>query len=137
MVPQYWLEKLNRIFKQNEKKDDLIKALISGAIWATETEIKLTYIITWINNNLESLRKKGATEVNVIQGDAFVEYLKTLEPTSHYSYDPEKLSHSVILVAMDLGGNIINDQMICSHTGLSAQDKEQFKGQPILKINIS
>ena len=46
------------------------------------------------------------------------------------------MNNSVINVAMN-GNSVVDDQMIRSNGGLSSSAKEQFKGQPTLKIKIA
>lgn len=125
---------------------DLIASVIAGliyvAIWAVGAVIELaTDILGWINNELEELLNGGATEVNVIRGNALADYVSRQKQSGNYTEisisDLNAMRNSVVNVAMDPEGNIIDDQMIRSQSGLSAQTKAQFKGQPILKVNIA
>lgn len=118
-----------------------IAGLIYAAIWAVSFVIDLvTDILGWINDKLEELLDEGTTEVNTIQGGALSEFIKQNQAAGRYTEislnDLNAMRNSVVNVAMDAQGNIIDDQMIRSNGGLSSQSQVQFNGQPILKIKI-
>ena len=119
-----------------------IGALIAAAIWAVGQVIDLaTDILSWINGNIESLLDDGAKDVNVVRGDALSDFIKQNQATGKYteiSLDQLNAMHnSVINVATDRSGNVVDDQMIRSDKGLSREAKTQFNGQPTLKIKIA
>lgn len=118
-----------------------IGALIVAAIWAVGFVIDMvTDILSWINGKLEELFDDGATEVNTVQGSALAEFIKQNQATGKYTEvslsELNAMNTSVINVAFDNSGNIIDDQMIRSNGGLSANARSQFNGQPVLKIKI-
>lgn len=118
-----------------------IGALIYAAIWAIGFVIDiLTDILSWINNKLDSLLDSTAEEVNVVRGDALADFIKQNQATGKYTEisleQLNAMNNSVINVAMDRSGNIIDDQMIRSRGGLSEQTSSTFNGQPTLKIKI-
>lgn len=119
-----------------------IEALIKMAIWAVSFFIDIvTDILSWINGCLESLLGSGAKEVNAVRGDALADFIKQNQATGKYTEislsQLNAMNNSVINVAMNDYGNIIDDQMIRSNGGLSQQAKAQFNGQPTLKIKIA
>lgn len=118
-----------------------IGALIMAAIWAVGFVIDMvTDILSWINGKLEELLNDGATEVNTVQGSALAEFIKQNQATGKYTEvslsELNAMNTSVINVAFDDSGNIIDDQMIRSNGGLSANARSQFNRQPVLKIKI-
>lgn len=118
-----------------------IGALIEAAIWAVGFVIDMvTDILSWINGKLEELLKDGATEVNTVRCSALAEFIKQNQATGKYTdvslSQLNAMNTSVINVALDNSGNIIDDQMIRSNGGLSANARSQFNGQPVLKIKI-
>lgn len=118
-----------------------IVGLIAAAIWAVAFVIDLlTDILGWINDKLEELLDDGATEVNSIRGDALSDFIQQNKAMGRYTeislHDLNIMRNSVVNVAMDDNGAIINDQMIRSNGGLSAQSKTQFNGQPIFTVKI-
>ena len=119
-----------------------IVGLIAAAIWAVAFVIDLlTDILGWINDKLEELLDDGATEVNTIRGDALSDFIQQNKAMGRYTeislHDLNIMRNSVVNVAMDDNGAIINDQMIKSRDGLSPQTKSQFNGQPIYTVKIS
>jgi len=118
-----------------------IAALVVAAIWAVGAVIDmLTDILSWINGKLESLLDNGATEVNTVQGSALADFIKQNQATGRYTEislsDLEATSKSVINVAVNNNGDIIDDQMIRSQNGISSKTRQQFQGQPVIKIKI-
>ena len=119
----------------------IIDELTKNAIWAVGSLIDMAIdILSWINEKLEGLLTLGATEVQVIRGDALVDFIKQNQATGQYTAillsQLNAMNNSVINVAM--GDNrIIDDQMIRSDRGLSSEAKAQFKGQPQMKIKIA
>ena len=118
-----------------------IVGLIAAAIWAVAFVIDLvTDVLGWINNKLEELLDDGATEVNIIKGSALSDFIQQNQQQRRYTAisfsDLNAMHNSVINVAMDNGGDIIDDQMIRSNGGLSSLSNAQFRGEPILKIKI-
>lgn len=118
-----------------------IAGLIFAAIWAVGFVIDLvTDILGWINDQLEKLLNQGASEVNTIRGDTLKNYVEEQRRLGHITEisisELNAMRNSVINVAMDKDGNIIDDQMIRSNGGLSTESIGQFKGQPILKIKL-
>lgn len=126
---------------QNEPEKEHVNFLISSATWSVGAYVDLiTDILGWINDNLEELLENGATEVNAIRGDALAEFIVNSQRRHKYlevsNREIEKVSKGVILVAMNAQGHIIDDQMILSIEGLSAETIKQFHDMPILKINL-
>lgn len=119
-----------------------IGALIEMAIWAVGFFIDiLTDVLSWINGCLESLLGNGATEVDAVRGDALSDFIKQNQATGRYTEislaQLNAMNNSVINVAVNKNGNVVDDQMIRSNGGLSQQAKVQFNGQPTLKIKIA
>lgn len=119
----------------------VIAALLAAAIWAVGAVVDLlTDVLSWINGKLEELLTDGATEVNTVQGSALAEFIKQNQATGKYTEislsDLNATRKSVINVAVDNYGNIIDDQMIRSQNGISSRTQQQFNGQPVLKIKI-
>ena len=124
---------------------DLVVSVISGlidlAIWAVGFVIDIVAdVLGWINGALEALLGKGATEVNVLKGNAIADFVREKQKEGRYTEislsQLNALNNSAINVAMDKEGNVVEDQMIRSRDGLSADAEKQFDGQPILKIKI-
>ncbi|MCH5176041.1 MAG: hypothetical protein J1F40_09150 [Prevotellaceae bacterium] len=118
-----------------------IVGLIAAAIWAIAFVIDLvTDVLGWINDRIEELLDEGATEVNTIKGSALSDFIKQNQAQGRYTEislnDLNAMRNSVVNVAMNNNGEIIDDQMIRSNGGLSSQANEQFRGEPILKIRI-
>lgn len=118
-----------------------IAALIGAAIWAIGFFIDLmTDIISWINDKLEDLLNDGATEVNVVSGTLLADYIRKAKQEGNYSSIPlsevNTLKNSVINVAMNNSGNIIDDQMIRSEGGLSNTAKGQFNGKTLFTVKL-
>ena len=118
-----------------------IVGLIAAAIWAVAFVIDLvTDILGWINDKLEELLDDGATEVNTIKGSALSDFIQQNQAQGRYTEislsDLNAMRNSVVNVAMNNNGAIIEDQMIRSHGGLSSQSNAQFRGEPMLKIKI-
>ncbi len=121
--------------------NDILIQLITSANWSSGERIDLVNdIMGWINDNLEELTDNNAIEVNVIQGDALSDFIKDNQQKDQYKeisqFALNTLLKSMILVATDKNGNIINDLMIRSNGGLSEQSLMEFHDQPILKIKI-
>lgn len=118
-----------------------IVGLIAAAIWAVAFVIDLvTDVLGWINDKLEELLDDGATEVNTIKGSALSDFIQQNQKLGRYTEislsDLNAMCNSVVNVAMDTNGAIIDDQMIRSNGGLSSQSNAQFRGEPMLKIKI-
>ena len=118
-----------------------IVGLIAAAIWAVAFVIDLvTDVLGWINDKLEGLLNDGATEVNTIKGSALSDFIQQNQKQGRYTQislsDLNAMRNSVVNVAMDKNGAIIDDQMIRSKGGLSSQSNAQFQGEPMLKIKI-
>ena len=118
-----------------------IVSLIAAAIWAVSFVVDLiTDVLGWINDKLEELLDDGATEVNTIKGSALSDFIQQNQRQGRYSEislsDLNAMRNSVVNVAMDNNGAIIDDQMIRSNGGLSSQLNAQFRGEPMLKIKI-
>ena len=120
-----------------------LNKLILTAIWAVDQMIDFTSdIFSWINGNLERLLNDGANDVNVIIGDALSDFIKqNQEMKGKYSDvtsgQLDVLCNSVINVATDIYGNVVDEQMIRSDKGLSENTRAVFNGQPTLKIKIA
>lgn len=126
---------------QNNSERDSMQTLFLKATRAISDYIELsTDVIGWINDNLEELKEKGASEVRVIDGEALAMFI--VNNKNHHQYmdllpkDLEALHDGVVLVAMNGSGSILHDQLILSSKGLSEEAKEQFKGYPIILIKI-
>ena len=118
-----------------------VRALIKAAIWSIGQVVDLfTDILSWINNQLDNLLKSGADTVDVVKGSSLAEFIKQNQATGKYTEislgDLQKLDTSVVNVALNSKGEVVDDQMILSNNGLSSETKEQFKNQPILKIKL-
>jgi hypothetical protein len=118
-----------------------IAGLIAAAIWAVGFVIDLvTDILSWINGRLEELLRAGATEADTIKGSALSDFIKQNQALGRYTEislnDLNAMQNSVVNVAIDSRGAIIDDQMIRSNGGLSSKTNAQFRGEPMLKIKI-
>ena len=118
-----------------------IGALIYAAIWAVGFVIDMvTDILSWINGKLEELLEDGATEVDTVQGQALAEFIKQNQQTGKYTEvsleQLNAMNNSVINIALNGQGEVVDDQMIRSNGGMSSSTAAQFKGQPVLKIKI-
>lgn len=118
-----------------------IGALIYAAIWAVGFLIDMaTDILSWINGKLEELLDDGATEVDTVQGQALAEFIKQNQQTGKYTEvtleQLNAMNNSVINIALDGQGQVVDDQMIRSNGGMSSKTASQFNGQPVLKIKI-
>lgn len=118
-----------------------IGALIYAAIWAVGFLIDMaTDILSWINGKLEDLLNDGATEVDTVQGQALAEFIKQNQQTGKYTEvtleQLNAMNNSVINIALDGQGQVVDDQMIRSNGGMSSKTASQFNGQPVLKIKI-
>ncbi len=118
-----------------------IAGLIYAAIWAISFVIDLaTDIFQWINGNLEELLKDGSTEVGVVKGSALSDFILQKKAEGNYPEisleEINAMTTGVINVAMDINGNIVDDQMIRSHGGLSAQTNAQFRGKDYMTIKL-
>ena len=118
-----------------------IVGLNAAAIWAVAFVIDLvTDVLGWINDKLEELLDDGATEVNTIKGSALSDFIQQNQKQGRYTEislsDLNAMRNSVVNVAMNNNGAIIDDQMIRSNGGLSSQSNAQFRGEPMLKIKI-
>lgn len=119
----------------------LIGSLLALAIWAVSAVIELaTDILGWINRGLKSLLDDGATEVNVVKGSALVEYINAEKAKGNYTAitlsDLNAMRTSVVNVAMDENGRVVDDQTIRSSNGLSYETERQFNGNSILTVKI-
>lgn len=118
-----------------------LAGLILAAIWAVAFVIDLaTDILSWVNTRLEQFLNEGTEEVDVIKGSALKEFIEQNKAQGKYPAislsDLNALSNSVVNVAIDGKGGIVDDQMIRSNGGLSAKTNSEFRGQPVLKIKI-
>lgn len=134
-----FIEFVRQLNKEPEK--DAVNSLFLNATWTVGGYVDLLTDITgWINDNLEELKENGATEVNVIKGDAFAEFIINSQRRHKYleftNREIEQISNGVILVAMDTLGRLIDDQLILSSEGLSPETVKQFHDKPLLQINI-
>ena len=126
----------------NEPEKEHVNSLFSSATWSVGANIDLPKdILGWINDNIEGLKENGATKVNVIRGETFVEFIVDNQRRHKYleftNMEIVKISKGVILVAMNDHGHIIDDQLILSTEGLSTESIKQFHDMPILTINLS
>lgn len=118
-----------------------IPALIVGAYRAIGAFIDFTNdILENINRNLKDFLSEGATEVNVIKGNAFSDFVKFHQAQGKYTEvslsDLNAMRNNVINVAMDNNGRIKDGDTITSERGLSSEANQQFMGQPMMKIKI-
>lgn len=135
-----FIEFVRQLNKDPEK--DSVNSLFLTAIWSEGDYIDtLTDILGWINDNLEKLLENGVTDVYAIRGNAFAEFIVNSQRRHKYveftNRGIEKLRNGVILVAMDTQGHFIEDQLILSKEGLSPEAIKQFRGEPMMKINIT
>lgn len=118
-----------------------IAGLIYAAIWAVSFVIDLvTDILGWINGKLEELLDEGSTKVGVVKGNALYDFIQSEKMKGNYPeislQEANAMRTSVINVAMDSNGNIVDDQMIRSNGGLSSQTQSQFKGRDYMTIKL-
>lgn len=119
---------------------NVIGALIETAICLIAAFIDLvTDILSWINGKLEMLLNQGAKEVNVLDGKMLAKFVKEKQATGQCREislaQLQALKTSTINVAMD-GERIVDQQMIRSLSGLSAELRSQFQGKPVMTIKI-
>ena len=118
-----------------------IAGLIYTAIWAIGFLIDfVTDILDWINGKLEELLGEGSTEVGVVKGSALYDFIQIEKSKGNYPEisleEANAMRTSVINVAMDINGNIVDDQMIRSNGGLSSQAQSQFRGKDYMTIKL-
>lgn len=116
--------------------------LIKDSISAPDASIDLvTDVLSWINGKLKMLLNQGVKEVDVLDGKMLVDLIKKKQADEQKgeTFSLEQLTtleKSVILVAMD-GDRVVDQQMIRSLSGLSAESRSQFQGKPVMKIKIA
>lgn len=118
-----------------------IAGLIYTAIWAVGFLIDfITDVLGWINGKLEELLGEGSTEVGVVKGSALYDFIQSEKSKGNYPEislkEANAMRTSVINVAMDVNGNIVDDQMIRSNGGLSSQVQSQFRGRDYMTIKL-
>ncbi len=118
-----------------------IAGLIYAAIWAVGFLIDfVTDVLDWINGKLEELLGEGSTEVGVVKGSALYDFIQSEKAKGNYPQislqEANAMRTSVINVAMDVNGNIVDDQMIRSNGGLSSQSQAQFRGRDYMTIKL-
>jgi len=142
-----WLSNLVEKLKEfvhnilEHKTDDPFQRLIENAIWSVDFLIDMASdILEWINKKLESLLSNDAEAVDIVIGDALADFINEGKRNDQYTEITQDqlnaINKSVINVAMNGNNEIVDNQMIRSNGGLSQQAAAQFRGQPILKINI-
>lgn len=119
---------------------NVLEVLIETAICLIAAFIDLvTDILSWINGKLEMLLNQGAKEVNILDGEMLAKFVKEKQATGQCREislaQLQALKTSTINVAMN-GDRIVDQQMIRSQSGLSAESRSQFQGQPVMKIKI-
>lgn len=119
----------------------LVAGLIAAAIAAVGLFIDLAAdILDWVEDCLDDLLDEGCTEVNVIMGNAFSDYLEKEKAKGNVQEvsieDLRKIKNSVINVA-DNNINVVKTQMITSDNGVSNETVARFEGKPIMKIKIA
>lgn len=127
-----------RNLKQKSTQDP-IGTLLNDVTWAVNDHIDYVDILGWINDKLKVLLNDGVTEVNVIIGDELATFI--LNNQKRYNIDPSSedikvIRSGIILVAMNIQGQIVADHLIRSNCGLAATMIIQFKSEPILRIKI-
>lgn len=127
--------------KEYDRATFVVAKLIEEAIWAVGFVIDMvTDILSWINGKLEELLEDGATEVDTVQGQALAEFIKQNQQTGKYTEvsleQLNAMNNSVINIALNDQGEVIDVQMIRSNGGISSSTAAQFKGQPVLKIKL-
>ena len=115
--------------------------LISNAIWAKDDVVEMSDdILPLINNDLESFKQNGATEVYVIKGVALSDFVKQNQKEGLYnditSDDLNVIQNGIILIAMSESGNVVKAQMIRSQFGISNNLKKQFKNNELIKVKL-
>lgn len=130
--------------------DGIFEVLIGiiGFLLATAIEIidaALDFVqdvIGWIRDCLMELVDEGATEVNIIKGSAFAEYIGEQKAKGNVTvksitdYDLNKIRNGVISVATDSNGNEVKTQIITSQKGVSSAANKEFAGKNIMTIQI-
>lgn len=119
----------------------LVAGLIATAIAAVGLVIDLAAdILDWIGGCLDDLLDEGCTEVNVIMGSPFADYIRDQQAKGNVTEislsELKTIEKSVINVA-DNNINVVKTQMITSDKGVSEETVAQFKGNPIMKIKIA
>lgn len=119
----------------------LVAGLIATAIAAVGLFIDLAAdILDWIGGCLDDLLDEGCTEVNVIMGSPFADYIKEQQAKGNVTEislsELKTIEKSVINVA-DNNINVVKTQMITSDKGVSEETVAQFKGNPIMKVKIA
>ena len=127
--------------KEYDRATFVVAKLIEEAIWAVGVVIDMvTDILSWINGKLEELLEDGVTEVDTVQGQALAEFIKQNQQTGKYTEvsleQLNAMNNSVINIALNDQGEVIDVQMIRSNGGISSSTAAQFKGQPVLKIKL-
>lgn len=131
-----WLLRTTKKTPKNHE-DVLCCELIQARIFAKNNEyIDLTDVLAWINGNLENLQKQCVVSACVVKGEELKDFIIRTEKYHVNQQLLDKLDNSVVIVCFDKCNNVIKDQMISSVNGLSEDSLEQFKGQPILRIEI-
>lgn len=119
----------------------LVAGLIATAIAAVGLVIELfADILDWVEDCLDDLLDEGCTEVNVIMGNAFSDYLGKEKAAGNVREvsieDLRKIKNSVINVANN-EVDVHKIQMITSDNGVSNETVARFEGKPIMKIKIA
>lgn len=118
----------------------LVAGLIATAIAAVGLVIELVAdILDWVDDCLDELLDEGCTEVNVIMGSPFADYIRKQQAEGNVTEislsELRTIEKSVINVA-DNNIDVVKTQMITSDKGVSEKTVAQFKGKPIMKITI-
>lgn len=119
----------------------LVAGLIATAIAAVGLFIDLAAdILDWVDDCLDELLDEGCTEVNIVMGSPFADYIRKQQAEGNVTEislsELRTIEKSVINVA-DNNTNVVKTQMITSDKGVSKETVAQFKDKPIMKIKIA
>lgn len=96
-------------------------------------------VLGWLFGVEDEIKQAGGTQVHVLDGSVFVEYINTQKQNGNnieMTIDQARqMKNSVINIATDDSGNMVREQMI-SGERISDATKAQFNGKPIISIQM-
>lgn len=96
-------------------------------------------VLGWLLGVEDEIKQAGGTQVHVLDGSVFVEYINTQKQNGNnieMTIDQARqMKNSVINIATDDSGNMVREQMI-SGERISDATKAQFNGKPIISIQM-
>lgn len=97
-------------------------------------------VLNWLFGVEDDVRQAGGTQVHVLDGSVFVEYIeiqKAQGNTVTMTIDQAKqMRNSVINVPTDDSGNVVCDPQMISGQKMSDATKAKFDGKPIISIQM-